>query len=145
MKKAIKIITIISVAFLLLLSISACSNQTALDSDGVLYSSTGNSWIELGHGDNYFNFTVTDEDSTVYNFHIHTNKSIVGEALEELGLIEGSEGEFGIYVNKVNGIYAEYNETGTYWAFYVNGEYASEGIDMAKIVQGEAYEMRIEK
>ncbi|MBQ7122407.1 MAG: DUF4430 domain-containing protein [Clostridia bacterium] len=139
--KKIFVITVLVLSLLLTVS---CGKPVDTQ-DKILYESTGSSAIEIGTGDNYFDFAVTDTEGTVYNFHIHTNKTIVGEALEELGMIEGSEGDFGIYVNKVNGIYAEYDVTGTYWAFYVNGEYASEGIDMTKIVQGETYEMRIER
>lgn len=138
----------ISVMFLvisvLMLTMVSCGNATAPQTDTVIYPAES-SPIELGTGDKFFNFSVTDSDGKIYNFHVNTDKTIVGEALEELGLIEGTEGDFGIYVNKVNGIYAEYDVTGTYWAFYVNGEYASAGIDMTEIVQGETYEMKIEK
>lgn len=140
-----KILALISVISALMLTLVSCGNATAPQTDEVLYTSTEASPIELGTGDNYFIFSVEDENATVYNFHISTNKATVGEALEELGLIEGTEGDFGIYVNKVNGIYAEYEETGTYWAFYVNGEYASQGIDVTEITEGETYAMKIEK
>ena len=117
-----KKITVITVLILSLLLTVSCGN-TVDTQDKILYESTGSSAIEIGTGDNYFDFSVTDAEGTVYNFHVHTDKTIVGEALEELGLLEGTEGEFGLYVNRVNGIYAQYEETGTYWAFYVNGEY----------------------
>lgn len=139
-----KRITVITVLILSLLLTVSCGN-TVDTQDKILYESTGSSAIEIGTGDNYFDFSVTDAEGTVYNFHVHTDKTIVGEALEELGLLEGTEGEFGLYVNRVNGIYAQYEETGTYWAFYVNGEYASAGIDMTEISEGSSYEMRIEK
>ncbi len=139
-----KKITVITVLILSLLLTVSCGN-TVDTQDKILYESTGSSAIEIGTGDNYFDFSVTDAEGTVYNFHVHTDKTIVGEALEELGLLEGTEGEFGLYVNRVNGIYAQYEETGTYWAFYVNGEYASAGIDMTEISEGSSYEMRIEK
>ena len=127
-----------------LLLIVSCSK--AVDTqDKILYESTGSSAIELGTGNNYFDLSVTDAEGTVYNFHIHTDKTIVGEALENLGLLEGTEGEFGLYVNKVNGIYAEYEKTGTYWAFYVDNEYASKGIDMTEIKTGETYTLSYSK
>lgn len=143
MKKIIYIAAVIIAVISMLLT--SCGNPPAPDTDTVLYSSTDSSPIELGEGDNYFNFSVEDDNGNKYDFHVHTDKTIVGEALEELGLIEGTEGDFGLYVNKVNGIYAEYDVTGTYWAFYVNNEYAMTGIDMTEIIEGNSYTMKIEK
>ena len=139
-----KKITVITVLILSLLLTVSCGN-TVDTQDKILYESTGSSAIEIGTGDNYFDFSVTDAEGTVYNFHVHTDKTIVGEALEELGLLEGTEGEFGLYVNRVNGIYAQYEETGTYWAFYVNGEYAMSGVDTTTIEEGATYSFKVEK
>ncbi len=139
-----KKLSVFTVLILSLLLTVSCG-KTAETQDKILYESTGSSAIELGTGNNYFDFFVTDAEGTVYNFHIHTDKTIVGEALEELGLLEGSEGEFGLYVNKVNGIYAEYEKTGTYWAFYIGNEYAAQGIDMTEIESGKTYSLRIEE
>ena len=45
----------------------------------------------------------------------------------------------------VNGITADYDADGVYWAFYINGEYAQTGVDTTPIVEGEEYSFRIEK
>ena len=57
----------------------------------------------------------------------------------------GDEGEYGLYVKTVNGITADYDKDGAYWAFYVNGEYASSGVDSTPIAEGESYCFRVEK
>ena len=44
----------------------------------------------------------------------------------------------------VNGITADYDTDGVYWAFYVNGEYASTGVDSTPITQGDAYSLKVE-
>ena len=62
----------------------------------------------LGEGETKFLFTVVDKDGAETDFEIHTDKEIVGEALLELGLIEGEEGDFGLFVKAVNGIVADY-------------------------------------
>lgn len=98
----------------------------------------------LGEGSAAFAFTVVDKEGNETPFEIHTDKETVGEALAELGLIEGEEGEYGLYVKTVNGITADYNKDGVYWAFYINDEYASTGIDSAVITEGESYSLRIE-
>ena len=76
---------------------------------------------------------------------IHTDKTTVGEALLELGVIAGEDGQYGLYVKEVIGIEADYDKDGVYWAFYVNGEYAMTGVDQTEIVDGEAYAFKAEK
>lgn len=100
---------------------------------------------EIGEGQTQFILTVTDDDGNTTSFSVKTDKKTVGEALLDLGLIEGDEGPYGLYIKKVNGITADYDTTKTYWAFYVNGEYALAGADMTDIVPGTAYGFRIEK
>lgn len=101
--------------------------------------------IVLGEGATVFAFTVVDKEGTETVFEIHTEKEIVGEALLELALIAGEEGAYGLYVKSVNGIVADYDTDGTYWAFYVNGEYATSGVDTTAIVEGESYMFKVEK
>lgn len=98
----------------------------------------------LGEGSTQFDFTMADKEGNETYFEIHTDKEKVGEALSELGLIEGEEGQYGLYVKTVNGITADYDKDGTYWAFYINGEYALTGIDKTAITKGESYSLRIE-
>ncbi len=99
----------------------------------------------LGEGENSFLFTVKDGETHIASFLISTDKAVVGEALQELGLIEGEEGPYGLYVKKVNGITADYDTTGTYWAFYINGEMALTGVDRTEIVQNTEYSFVISK
>ena len=99
----------------------------------------------VGEGNTVCPFTVVDKDGNETKFEVHTDKEIVGEALEELGLISGDEGEYGLYVKTVNGITADYDADGVYWAFYVNGEYAVSGVDSTPIAEGESYSFKVEK
>ena len=98
----------------------------------------------LGTGSTEFGLTVVDQEGSETQFEIHTDKETVGEALLELGLIDGEESEYGLYVKTVNGITADYDKDGTYWAFYINGEYASSGVDSTKITEGESYSFKVE-
>lgn len=107
-------------------------------------ASTSDSTV-LGEGETAFQFTVTDKDGNEEQFEIHTDKTTVGEALLDLGLIVGDDGEYGLYVKEVNGITADYDVDGTYWAFYVDGEYASSGVDTTNITAGATYSFKVEK
>ena len=99
----------------------------------------------LGEGETMFLFTVVDKDGNETNYEIYTDKETVGEALLDLELIAGDEGEFGLYVKTVNGITADYDVDQTYWAFYVNGEYAMSGVDTTEIEEGASYAFKVEK
>lgn len=98
----------------------------------------------LGEGSTKFSFTVTDKDGNETHLEIHTDKETVGDALLELGLIAGDDGDYGLYVKTVNGITADYDTDGVYWAFYVNGEYATSGVDSTPVTEGADYAFKVE-
>lgn len=95
-------------------------------------------------GQKAFTFVVVDKDANEATFDIKTEKATVGEALMDEQLIEGTEGTYGLYVTKVNGIEAIYENDGTYWAFYVNGEYALTGVDTTDVEDGATYMFKVE-
>lgn len=98
----------------------------------------------LGEGETQFSFVVVDADGKETAFDIHTGKETVGEALLELQLIAGDDSEYGLYVKTVNGITADYDTDGTYWAFYIDDEYASTGVDTTDITPGSTYAFKVE-
>ena len=98
-----------------------------------------------GEGATVFYFNVVDGDGNETKFEIHTDKTMVGEALLELGLIEGEQGDYGLYVKKVNGITADYETDGTYWAFYEGNSYGITGVDLTEIKPGATYAFKVSK
>ena len=108
-------------------------------------SSADSNVTVLGEGKTQFGFTVVDKDGNATEFEIHTDKATVGEALLELNLIAGDEGEYGLYVKSVNGITADYDVDQTYWAFYVNDAYATAGVDATAVEAGAKYAFKVEK
>ena len=99
----------------------------------------------LGEGEKQFSFNVVDADGNETAFVINTDAKTVGEALVALNLVEGEESTYGLYVKTVNGITADYDTDGTYWAFYINGEYAMTGVDSTDVTSGFAYTFKVEK
>ena len=98
-----------------------------------------------GEGATVFYFNVVDKDGNETKFEIHTDKTIVGDALLELGLIAGEEGPYGLYVKTVNGITADYETDGTYWAFYEGDSYGMTGVDLTEIQSGATYAFKVSK
>ena len=93
----------------------------------------------IGEGNTVFKFEVVDaqENSTIWN--VHTDELTVGDALIEVGLIEGETSAFGLYVKKVNGISADFDADKAYWAFFIDGEIALKGVDSTNIESDKTY------
>lgn len=99
----------------------------------------------LGEGSKQFDFSVVDLKGNETKFIIKTDKKTVGEALLDVELVEGDDGPYGLYVKKVNGITADYDVDQTYWGFFVDGEYAMNGVDQTEIEEGKSYSFKISK
>lgn len=98
----------------------------------------------IGEGEKSFIFIVKDHDGEK-RFTVNTDETIVGKALLATGIIAGEDGEYGLYVKTVNGVTADYDKDGEYWAFYVDGEYAQTGVDQTELQEGSEYSFKIEK
>ena len=99
----------------------------------------------VGQGATAFAFVIVDKEGNETAITVKTDKKMVGEALLDTGIVEGEMGDDGLYVKKVNGIEADYNVNQTYWAFYIDGEYAMTGVDVTEIAPGVTYMMKVEK
>lgn len=98
----------------------------------------------LGEGEIVFYFNVVDQNNKVTPFEIHTDAITVGEALQALKLIDGEEGDYGLYVKTVNGITLDYKEDGMYWSFYIGEDCALTGVDQTTAADGETYAFKAE-
>ena len=99
----------------------------------------------IGTGSTKFLFSVTDANGKTQTFEVSTDKTVVGEALPELGLIDGEEGPYGLYVKTVNGKTLDYDKDGMYWSFCINEKMAPTGVDMTEIKDGEVYSFKAAK
>lgn len=100
---------------------------------------------DIGEGNTEFAFEVVLEDGTTTLYNVHTDEKTVGAALLGVNLIAGDDSEYGLYVKTVDGVTADYDKDGTYWAFYIDGEYASTGVDSTDVVPGSTYSFKVEK
>lgn len=137
-KKSICVI----LALICVISITACGNS--VNKDGLWESATYLKDTTLGTGKNSFVLEVKAGEQSV-KFTVNTDKEMVGEALLDNKIIEGEDGQYGLYVKKVNGILADYDTDQSYWGFYINGEYATSGVDTTKIEKDAAYKFEYTK
>ena len=137
MKRTIKSAISIILALVFILALASCNT---VDKAGVWESATYLRDMEFGSGAKTVVVTVKAEEQQV-TFTIKTDKDTVGAALLEHNLIAGEEGQYGLYVKVVNGMTADYDIDMSYWAFYIDGDYALTGVDATTITEGEIYEL----
>ena len=85
--------------------------------------------------------TVVASDGAKTEYKVKTDAEFLKEAMDGAEGLSygGTESEFGMMVDTVNGERADYMLDGAYWAFYVNGEYCSYGIETQPVTDGDAF------
>ena len=142
MKKLFAII----LALVMALSLMACGNTAVQpDADADTTAPVVTDGATLGEGAHSFTLEITDADGKTITATIHTDAETVGEALSNLEIVQGEDSEFGLYIKTVNGITADYDVDQTYWAFYIDGEYAQTSVDMTAVNDGSVYKLAVEK
>ena len=141
MKTTLKRIISVILVFTMVMLLAACNT---VDKEGLWENATYRKDKEFGNGEKTLVVEVRVEDQSV-TFTVNTDKSTVGDALLEYGLIDGEESQYGLYVKVVNGITADYDVDMSYWAFYINDEYAMTGVDSTEITEGAVYRLEYTK
>jgi len=157
-KKILSLLVVLVVCFAMCLSFTGCKGKTdsevpettastvtsvdeaVVEDLGLWKDATYKEDTVLGTGTTTFFFEVIAEEHSV-TFTVNTEEETVGDALQELGIIAGEEGAYGLYVKTVNGILADYDVNATYWSFTKNGEMMMTGVDGENIENGAHYEM----
>lgn len=147
-KKLLVTLSIVLIAVMALV-VAGCTNNNQTENPQTENTTAEvtekESVIYRGEGDKAFVFIVTDASGKNTHFMIKTNKETVGEALMELNLISGEDGQYGLYVKTVNGITLDYDKDKMYWAFYEENAYANQGVDQTPITEGGVYTFKAEK
>ncbi len=138
MKNLAKISASLILTVALVFCLVACGNN-ATNTD-LWANATYTKDTTFGSGATTLKMVVKVNDNSV-TFTVNTDKDTVGAALSEHNLVEATDGMY----TKVNGITADYNVDQSYWAFYVNDAYATEGIDTTKIEKDTTYKLEYTK
>lgn len=84
---------------------------------------------------------VVNQAQETTSYTVRTEAEYLRQAMEEAdGLtFSGTESEYGMMVDTVNGERADYTLDGAYWYFYVNGGECYYGIDTQPIEHGDTF------
>ena len=87
---------------------------------------------------------VVDDRQETTSYQVQTDAEFLRQAMEETENLSfsGTESEYGMMVDTVNGLTADYNTNGAYWSFYVNGDYCNYGIDSQPVMNGDTFSIR---
>ena len=124
---------------------TSSNQQTVADNSGsdsnADNSTEGGNTDTTAAGSKNITIEVKDSDGNVTSYAVSTDADYLRQAMDEAdGLTySGTESDWGMMVETVNGEQAIYAEDNAYWAFYVNGEYGQYGIDSQPVNDGDTY------
>ena len=86
---------------------------------------------------------VVNSSGVSTTYELTTEAEFLQQAMDEAdGLTySGTEGQFGLMIDMVNGETAVYETDNAYWSFLVNGEYCNYGISEQPIENGDAFQI----
>ncbi len=101
---------------------------------------------KAAQGSKEYILKVVDDNGETTEYTGHTDAEYLRGALEELEkaddlTIEGEESDYGLFIDTVNGVTADYSKDKAYWALYVNGEYGNYGVDSQPLTDGDIYSL----
>jgi len=93
---------------------------------------------------------VLDNGEKTTSYELHTDAEYLKGAMDELAAkdstftFEGSDGDYGFFIEAVNGITADFETDKAYWAIYVNDEYGQYGADQQPVNDGDVFRLAYE-
>lgn len=94
---------------------------------------------ETEAGEKHITVEVVHGDSSTAEFAYDTNEEYLGALLVREGLISGTEGAYGLYVETVDGETADYAADNSWWKLSCNGEDSQVGVDEVALRDGDQF------
>lgn len=139
--KQMKKISLSLLSLLMILCLTACfGNEEPQKWETVSYSED----TTIGTGTKTAIVEIVNDGKTI-TLTVKTDEETLGAALLKEKVIAGDDSDYGLYVKAVNGVIADYDSDGFYWGFYINGDFATTGVDSTPIEEGKIYRLSKEK
>ncbi len=84
---------------------------------------------------------VLNQEQQTSEYQVQTDAEFLRQAMEEAKgfTFDGEEEDYGFTLYTINGETHNWNEDGSYWAVYVNGDYGQYGIDSQPVEDGDIF------
>ncbi|MBQ7670943.1 MAG: DUF4430 domain-containing protein [Clostridia bacterium] len=148
-RKGIKILSLITLLALLAvtaLSLFSCGNETPADTSDttpvesvVDTAEAVDTSSDTDAAEVTVTIEITDDKGEKTSKEYTSSAATLADLLKENDLVEGEDSAYGFYITAVNGITADYEKDGAYWALYKNGEYMMTGADGETLEAGAVY------
>ena len=125
MKKFLKVSVALVLVAVMALAFASCSKPEA-------DAATGTKTITV---------EVIDNNGESVDHVITTEAENLADALLAEGIVEGDDGEYGLYITTVDGLVADYSVDGSFWSISKDGEMLMTGASSTEIADGEHYEL----
>ena len=125
-KKLLSVTVIFALIAAMALTFTGCTQEEKTDTTGQSVTIT----VE-----------IVDQDGVSTEYEITTDTGTLWGALQQEGLAEGDDSEYGVMIHTVCGVRADFTLDGAYWALYKDGEYLMSGAESTPIAEGEHYEL----
>lgn len=102
-------------------------------------------FVSCGKKEEEKKYTVTlivvDDKAEEKSFEVKTDKENLADALLEANLVSGSDSEWGLMIDTVNGLKADYNTDGSWWALYEGDKMSDVGASSLQLKNGATYKL----
>jgi hypothetical protein len=93
---------------------------------------------------------VVDDQGNSKKYTEKTDAEFLNEFMDQLVeektfSYESSTSDYGLFINSVNGVTADYTKDKAYWAIYVNGEYGTYSADKQPVTDQDEFKLAYEK
>ena len=97
-------------------------------------------------GTKAYTLTVVDDQGAEKSYSGKTDAEFLSGLMDELKeggdfTYEASESDYGLFIESVNGLEANYDLYGSHWAIYVNGEYGMYGADSQPVADSDSFSL----
>lgn len=140
------VIALVAVIVALVTVFCVFREKPVQDAKAITIEGIDNEQKDIVQGAKAITIEVIDNEQKSIVYEVHTDAEYLRQAMEEAdGLtVEGTESIYGLMVETVNGVTADYNVDGAYWAFYVNDTYCNYGVDEQPVADGDAFQIKYE-
>ena len=93
---------------------------------------------------------VVADDGQAKDYNLDTDAEFLKDAMDELAAeddsfsYKGSDGQYGMMIEVINGKQAIYEEDNAYWALYVNDDFGEYGVEQQPVQDGDTYTWKYE-
>ena len=127
-------------AILCIFAVCSCKSQEKTGEPDNVPPTPGSGDVLESDGGKHIVIKVVDNENKEETFEIDTTSEMLRGALDELGIVEGDETQYGLFIKTVNGLTVD-DANEEWWCITKGGESVMTGVDSTPIEDGDQFEL----